>query len=99
MAPPRRFSTPRPSPTRSTDELAPGGGGADVALERYDVERRTATGAIVMANRGHGPEVVMDLAEERSPEGFESVADVFAEGELEAVSDQYKRLAGFVRPT
>ncbi len=82
-----------------TNALAPGGDGVDVALEQYDLERRTATGAIVLANRGHGPEVVMDLAEERAPGGFDSVADVFAEGELEAVSDQYKRLAGFVRPT
>ncbi len=82
-----------------TDGLASGGDGVDSALERYDVERRTATGAIVLANRGHGPEVVMDLAEERAPDGFESVTDVFAEGELEAVSDRYKRLAGIVRPT
>ncbi|MEZ5225267.1 MAG: flavin-dependent oxidoreductase [Acidimicrobiales bacterium] len=82
-----------------SEEVAPGGGGVDVALERYDVERRTATGAIVLANRGHGPEVVMDWAEERAPEGFDSVSDVFAEGELEAVSDRYKRVAGFVRPT
>lgn len=75
------------------------GAHVDVALARYDEERRTATGAIVLANRGHGPEVVMDWAEERAPGGFSDVSDVFADGELEAVSDRYKRVAGFVRPT
>ncbi len=68
------------------------------ALESYDSERRTATGAIVLANRGHGPEIVMDWAEERAPGGFGDVSEVFAAGELDAVSDRYKRVAGFTAP-
>lgn len=86
-----------------TEAASAGSSGADpsavdAALARYDEERRMATGAIVLANRGHGPEVVMDWAEERAPAGFDDVGDVFADGELEAVSDRYKRVAGFVRP-
>ena len=68
------------------------------ALESYDSERRTATGAIVLVNRGHGPEIVMDWAEERAPGGFGDVSEVFAAGELDAVSDRYKRVAGFTTP-
>jgi 5-methylphenazine-1-carboxylate 1-monooxygenase len=70
----------------------------DGALARYESERLGATGAIVMANRKHGPEVVMDMAHDRAPSGFANVSDIFADGELEGISNQYKQLAGFQRP-
>ena len=50
------------------------------------------------ADRRHGPERVMDLAEERAPGGFARVEDVFAPGELEGISAQYKQVAGFTIP-
>jgi 2-polyprenyl-6-methoxyphenol hydroxylase-like FAD-dependent oxidoreductase len=68
----------------------------DAGLARYEAARRPATAAVVQANRAHGPERVLDLAEERAPAGFASVADVFAPGELEAIAATYKRTAGFV---
>ncbi len=71
----------------------------DVALAAYEEARRPATAQIVMNNRRHGPEVVLDLAEERAPGGFANVDDVFARGELEEISASYKRVAGFTRPT
>ena len=71
----------------------------DAALARYEAARRPATANIVLANRQHGPERVMDMAEERCPDGFADVTDVFAAGELEEISQQYKALAGFSRPT
>ena len=37
----------------------------------------------------------MDLAEERAPDGFTDVADVFAPGELEGIAARYKQVAGF----
>jgi hypothetical protein len=40
----------------------------------------------------------MDLAEARAPGGFSDVADVFAPGELEGISAQYKQVAGFQVP-
>jgi 5-methylphenazine-1-carboxylate 1-monooxygenase len=70
----------------------------DTALRAYDDLRRTATGKIVMSNRQHGPERVLDMAEERSPGGFADVNDVFAPGELEEISAMYKQVAGFSRP-
>ena len=69
-----------------------------VALRAYESVRRPATARIVLANRQHGPERVLDLAEERAPGGFTHVNDVFAEGELEGISAQYKQIAGFSRP-
>jgi 2-polyprenyl-6-methoxyphenol hydroxylase-like FAD-dependent oxidoreductase len=68
------------------------------ALARYEAERRPATAEIVLANRRQGPEVVLDLAEERAPDGFSRIEDVFAPGELAAISASYKRIAGFIPP-
>ena len=65
------------------------------ALAAYEAERRPATTAIVLANRGNGPEQVMQLAEERAPDGFATSHDVIPHGELEAIAARYKRLAGF----
>ena len=50
---------------------------------------------IVLANRGNGPEQVMQLAEERAPDGFADMHDVIPREELEAIAARYKRLAGF----
>jgi 5-methylphenazine-1-carboxylate 1-monooxygenase len=70
----------------------------DEALREYDEIRRTATAKIVMSNRQHGPERVLDMAEERSSSGFNDVNDIFAAGELEEISAMYKQVAGFTRP-
>jgi hypothetical protein len=64
-------------------------------LARYEAERRPRTTQIVLANRKHGPERVMDMAEQRAPQGFRDVNDVFAPGELDEVAAQYRQLAGF----
>ncbi len=68
------------------------------ALLAYESVRRPATAKIVMSNRQHGPERVLDLAEERAPQGFTNIDDVFGIGELESISTQYKQVAGFTRP-
>ncbi len=72
---------------------------ADVAkaLERYEAERREATGKIILANRGNGPDQVMQLAEERAPQGFKHVNDVISQEELEAIAARYKQTAGFAK--
>jgi 2-polyprenyl-6-methoxyphenol hydroxylase-like FAD-dependent oxidoreductase len=68
------------------------------ALARYEASRRPATAAIVLSNRRHGPEIVLDMAEQRAPQGFARVEDVFAPGELEGVAATYKQIAGFTPP-
>ncbi len=65
------------------------------AVATYDGERRPSTTKIVYANRGVGPEQCMDIVEQRAPEGFGDLADVISPTELEAISAQYKRIAGF----
>lgn len=65
------------------------------ALHAYEGERREPTTRIVLANRGNGPEQVMDLAEQRAPDGFADVHDVIPQTELEEIAAQYKQVAGF----
>lgn len=71
--------------------------GVEDALAAYEAERLPATAAIVRANRGNGPEQCMQLAEERAPAGFARLEDVFAPGELEAISRSYQVLTGLQR--
>ncbi len=65
------------------------------ALEAYEAERLPATARIVTANRGNGPEQVMQMVEERAPNGFERIDDVLSAEEREGTAAAYKRLAGF----
>lgn len=71
--------------------------GVAAALAAYEAERRPATGRLVLANRGEGPERVLNLAEARAPDGFAQVTDVVSQAELQAVADGYKQIAGFDR--
>ena len=64
-------------------------------LERYEDVRRPATSAIVLANRGFGPELPMKLVEERAPDGFTDIDDVIAPDEILDVTEGYRRTAGF----
>ena len=72
-------------------------GATPAALAAYEAERNPATARIVQANRGNGPEQVMQLVEQRAPEGFTAIGDVLSAEELEGAAAAYKRLAGFDR--
>ena len=65
------------------------------ALAAYEAERRPATTELVKLNRRNGPEQVMQLVEERAPDGFNVVTEVMTQQELEDVANTYKRVAGF----
>ena len=65
------------------------------ALIAYEAERRPATSDLVMLNRRNGPEQVMQLVEERAPDGFDVVTDVLSLAEMQDITTNYKRVAGF----
>ncbi|MAG09336.1 MAG: flavin-dependent oxidoreductase [Actinobacteria bacterium] len=67
----------------------------DRALAIYEAHRRPATSAIVLANRGLGPEMPMRLVHERAPEGFDHINDVISPEEILEVTNGYRRTAGF----
>jgi 5-methylphenazine-1-carboxylate 1-monooxygenase len=70
-------------------------GAVPEALAAYEAERRPATTRIVLANRRNGPEQVMQLVQERAPNGFTRIEDVLTREELEEAASGYKRIAGF----
>jgi hypothetical protein len=65
------------------------------ALKQYEADRLPPTAQIVMANRANGPDHVLQLAEERAPDGFANVHDVIPADELEEIGRVYKKVAGF----
>ena len=67
------------------------------ALRAYEAERREKTARIVLSNRQQGPEIVMQMVEERAPNGFRNLHDVISRAELEEVANRYKAVAGFDR--
>jgi 2-polyprenyl-6-methoxyphenol hydroxylase-like FAD-dependent oxidoreductase len=70
-------------------------GGVAAAFQRYERVRLPATGAIVHANRGLGPEVPMQLVHERAPHGFDDVDSVITRAEIDEVTEAYRSTAGF----
>ena len=76
------------------DELASGKSIPD-ALAAYEEIRRPATSKIVLANRGEGPDIILQIAEDRAPDGFDNIDDVIPPEELETISSRYKQTAGF----
>jgi 2-polyprenyl-6-methoxyphenol hydroxylase-like FAD-dependent oxidoreductase len=67
------------------------------ALAAYDAERRPMTTDIVLNNRKGGPERVIDVLEERAPNGFSDVDAVASHAEREAIVRGYASIAGFAR--
>lgn len=68
---------------------------AQEGLRRYEAERLPPMREIALQNRTLGPEVVMEIAEERAPQGFKDIHDVLSAQELQERADAFKRLAGF----
>jgi len=70
---------------------------AEQVLKAYEQARLEPTANIVYTNRKNGPEVVMQLVEERAPNGFENLDEVISRQELEEIATKYKKIAGFDR--
>lgn len=69
----------------------------EIALRAYEDARLNSTAQIVLSNRRHGPEIVMQIVEERAPNGFMRLSDVISYRELEEIANRYKAIAGFDR--
>ena len=63
-------------------------------LQAYEDTRREVVNAIVLANRGDGPDKVLDIVAEQAPEGFDHIHDVLSPDALEDIAAGYKKLAG-----
>lgn len=65
------------------------------ALTNYQITRLPPTAKIVLANRANGPDHVMQVAEERAPDGFKNIYDIIGKEELDGIGLAYKAIAGF----
>ena len=65
------------------------------ALEAYEAEVRPVTTGVGLANRGSGPDAILQKVEDLSGGDFEVIDDVITHDELAAHSAKYKSIAGF----
>jgi 2-polyprenyl-6-methoxyphenol hydroxylase-like FAD-dependent oxidoreductase len=70
-------------------------GSIEAGLAAYERERLAVMNAIILRNREFGPSIIMDMAEERAPNGFANIEDVIPRRELEEISRSFKLAAGF----
>ena len=64
-------------------------------MDQYDAQRRPIMNAVTLRNREFGPAIVMELAEQRAPQGFSHIEEVITRRELEEIAAAYKTQAGF----
>ena len=68
------------------------------ALQAYEDQRLAATAAVVQASRSAPPDVILKAVHERTgDQPFERIEDVMTAQEMAALSDRYKRVAGYHR--
>ena len=65
------------------------------ALRAYERRVRPAMERVILANRGSGPDAVMQIVEDRCGGRFDSIDDVIPRAQLAAHAERYKRVAGF----
>lgn len=69
-------------------------GACEEALEAYEELRRDKVNALVLSNRGDGPDAILDIVATRAQNGFEDIETVMPLTERRAFADGYKALAG-----
>ncbi|MCX7960688.1 MAG: flavin-dependent oxidoreductase [Burkholderiales bacterium] len=76
------------------------GGDVVAALQAYESIRLPATREVVLMNRTDPPDAILREVWKRSGDRpFARIEDVISREELEAISERYKRVAGFDRET
>ena len=73
-------------------------GATEQALQGYEAVRGPATANVVLANRNNPPDAILREVWQRSGgQRFGRIEDVISAAELQAISDRYKKVAGFDR--
>jgi 2-polyprenyl-6-methoxyphenol hydroxylase-like FAD-dependent oxidoreductase len=81
-----------------TQELL-AGGDPEVALQRFEKRRLPPMARIVESNRRKGIDIMLDIVEERAPQGFSDLDTVLPPQELEKIVADYKQLVAQDRET
>ncbi|MGH8689276.1 MAG: flavin-dependent oxidoreductase [Burkholderiales bacterium] len=81
---------------RSLAEALARGPDVESALAAYEASRRKPTTDIVLRNRSNPPDAILREVYQRTGDRpFTRIEDVISESELRAISDGYKRVAGY----
>ncbi|SEO93095.1 2-polyprenyl-6-methoxyphenol hydroxylase [Rhodospirillales bacterium URHD0017] len=73
-------------------------GASEEALSEYEAVRGPATAKVVLTNRSDPPDAILREVWQRSGGNrFARIEDVISTAELQAISDRYKKVAGFDR--
>jgi 2-polyprenyl-6-methoxyphenol hydroxylase-like FAD-dependent oxidoreductase len=81
-----------------TQELV-AGGDPEAALQRYEKRRLPPMARIVESNRRKGIDIMLDIVEQRAPQGFSDLDTVLPPQELEKIVADYKQLVAQDRET
>src|SRR5690606_4054357 len=66
------------------------------ALQVYDKVRVAATTQVVLTNRANPPDTILrEVYERTGGKPFERLEDFVSQEELQAISDNYKKIAGY----
>jgi len=49
---------------------------------------------VILANRGDGPDKVLDIVAQKAPNGFDNINDIMSPEELRQQASGYKAIAG-----
>ena len=67
-------------------------------MQQYEAVRNPATAKVVLTNRTDPPDAILREVWQRSGgQRFGRIEDVISTAELEAISERYKKVAGFDR--
>ena len=70
----------------------------EIALKKYEQKRLKAVNELVLLNRADPPDTMLREVHRRTGDKpFARIEDVIAQEELVALSENYKRVAGFER--
>jgi 2-polyprenyl-6-methoxyphenol hydroxylase-like FAD-dependent oxidoreductase len=64
-------------------------------LLSYDNIRRPPMNKVMLMNREYGPEIVMQMAEDKAPQGFSDIHEIIPHSQLEEIALSFKKAAGF----
>jgi len=75
------------------------GGDPEAALQRYEQRRLPQMARIVESNPRKGIDIMLDIVEERAPQGFANLENVLPADELNGIVADYKKLVAQDRET
>jgi hypothetical protein len=79
-----------------TDSLLKQPGDPEAALKEYEGLRLGPTANVVLQNRRNPPDAILrEVYERTGDKPFERIEDVISRDELVALTDAYKRVAGY----